>query len=399
MRIVHISTSIHGGAGIAATRLHKALLSAGHDSIMIARDSDSSVPNLITQQLPLAKRTLSRLSTVACHLAADKEGSFFSPYSLQTLTAPAIAALKPDAVIVHNWFNQLASPVAALRIFPAVPVIFVMHDERLFTGACHHADECEGFKQKCKGCPQTYDIVRARVSNNLESTRSLSRQPRVAAVAPSRWLLQQARKSTVAGQLKLHCIPNTLDPTTFNPCRRVTARRKFGISDDALVIAWQPGKGDDLYPATMRALASSSLQATPTVLYTGSDRPKHTPFGSIAAGRLSSEGDRADFWAAADVGFSLTARDNFPNVVLESLASGTPFVAPNIGGAFEAIEETNGGLAAERTPAAIAQAIRTILDDARLRKELSLNARSGLLLSYAPDVVVQQYLDLFAGFP
>mgnify|MGYP000193771488 CR=1 FL=1 len=397
MRIVHISTSVHGGAGIAATRLHRALLSAGHDSFMIARDSDSCVPNLITQQLPLAKRPLSGLTTLACRLASDRDGSFFSPYSLQTLSSAPITALQPDVLVVHNWFNQFANPVTALQLSPAAPVIFVMHDQRLFTGACHHADECEGFISKCERCPQTYKILRARVSRNLTNSISLNRRLKVAAVAPSRWLLDKARESTVLRTMDLHHVPNTLDPSTFDPHRKVRARRKFGISDDALVMAWQPGKGDDLFPETMNVLADTSLRRKPTVLHTGSTRPDDTPFASIAAGHLSTEDDRADFWAAADVGCSLTARDNFPNIVLESLASGTPFVAPRIGGAYEAINETRGGIACDRTSTGMAQGIQTLLDNSRLRETLSKSAREGLLRSYAPQLVARQYLALFSS--
>ncbi len=67
------------------------------------------------------------------------------------------------------------------------------------------------------------------------------------------------------------------------------------------------------------------------------------------------------FWAACTVGLTTTEVDNFPNVVLESIAAGTPFVAPSVGGSGELISRSGGGLVVERTADQLTEALVEVL--------------------------------------
>ena len=47
MKILHISSNTHGGAGSAAARIHKSFLKHGHDSKMFVRTNQNSIERVI----------------------------------------------------------------------------------------------------------------------------------------------------------------------------------------------------------------------------------------------------------------------------------------------------------------------------------------------------------------
>jgi glycosyltransferase involved in cell wall biosynthesis len=69
-------------------------------------------------------------------------------------------------------------------------------------------------------------------------------------------------------------------------------------------------------------------------------------------------------------------RDGLPTVLLEAMAMGTPVVSTDVTGIPEVLEDGVTGLAVpQRDPSALAAACLRLLEDAELRKNLSVNAR------------------------
>lgn len=65
---------------------------------------------------------------------------------------------------------------------------------------------------------------------------------------------------------------------------------------------------------------------------------------------------------AADVMVLPSEREGLANVWVETLACGTPIVIPDIGGAREVVTDASAGRIVERTPEAIAAAVRELLE-------------------------------------
>lgn len=88
-------------------------------------------------------------------------------------------------------------------------------------------------------------------------------------------------------------------------------------------------------------------------------------------GTLSQE-TLKDFYSAVDLLVLASSREGWANVLLESLACGTPVVATNIPGTREVIMAPEAGLLVDRTGAALADGIRRVLEHypnrARTRK-------------------------------
>jgi len=70
--------------------------------------------------------------------------------------------------------------------------------------------------------------------------------------------------------------------------------------------------------------------------------------------------DLPEYYSAADVMVLASSREGWANVLLESMACGTPVVATNVWGTPEVVNDTAAGILVERAPDAIGAGIREI---------------------------------------
>ena len=81
-----------------------------------------------------------------------------------------------------------------------------------------------------------------------------------------------------------------------------------------------------------------------------------------------------DWYNAADVYCLASCVEGWPNVLLESLACGTPVVATGTWGVPEIITSERYGVLVKRTPESLAQGILAALERDWIREELSAYA-------------------------
>ena len=141
---------------------------------------------------------------------------------------------------------------------------------------------------------------------------------------------------------KIHIVRRGVDTTRFNPSPRLESRARLGIPGSGKAILWAghmvPVKGlDVLIEACANAAAVSDFH-----LYLVGDGPLRPRLEARIAelglrDRISCVGyvahdDLADWYRAVDVTVLPSQSEGIPNVLLESIACGTPFVASHVGG-------------------------------------------------------------------
>jgi len=174
---------------------------------------------------------------------------------------------------------------------------------------------------------------------------------------------------------KVHVVPRGVDSDRFSPGSRDDSRRKLNIRPDARVVVWVgrmvPVKGlDVLLDACGRLLHGAG--ALPFHLYLVGDGPlretlSHRAVKLGVAGGVSFVGavphsELVDWYRAADLTVLPSRSEGVPNVLRESLACGTPFVASAVGGIPEIADDATCRLVPPEDPASLAAALARAIE-------------------------------------
>ena len=119
----------------------------------------------------------------------------------------------------------------------------------------------------------------------------------------------------------------------------------------------------------------------------GPDRAKLEAIGGARFLGPQTRQQVLELFRAADAGLLSSSWENFPHVVVEALAVGTPFITTRAGGVAEVVTDGENGLIVEpNDPAALAAAIERYAGDAALRERLRAAAVPSVA-AFAPEHV------------
>ncbi len=156
---------------------------------------------------------------------------------------------------------------------------------------------------------------------------------------------------------------NGVDLEGFTPGDRTACRARLGLSGFVLLSVGSliPRKGHALTIEAMRSYPDATLLIAGSGPLRGRLEALARQLGVADRVRFLGEIPHAalpDLYRAADVMVLASEREGWANVLLESMASGTPVVATDVNGAREAVRSPAAGvLVGERTAGALAQAI------------------------------------------
>lgn len=172
-----------------------------------------------------------------------------------------------------------------------------------------------------------------------------------------------------APEQKVCVLPNGVDLERFRPLDRASIRSEMRLAGPALLSAGHliARKGHGLVIEALRHIPEAVL----LIAGDGKERAALEARAGAAgvADRVRLLGAVAPeamprIYNAADLLVLASSREGWPNVLLEAMACGTPCVATDVWGSAEVIRDPAAGrLVSERTPDAVADAVKEALAD------------------------------------
>ncbi len=403
MKVLFINHSdSRGGASVVTMRLLKALVAQGVDARMLVVHASTDNPRVevvgskprrrmaflaecgeIFTQNGLNRRDLFKVST----------GSF----GVSVVNHPWV---KDADVVVLAWINQGMLSLGEIRhLCAAKPVVWTMHDMWNPVGACHHAGECERWRDgsECGGCPLVGGHGLAR--RVFRRKKRLYAQTDINFVAVSNWLADRCRQSPLMASSRLMVIPNAFPVEEFTPHAAKSLPASLSALPSTKLIVMGAARLDD--PIKDIDLAIDSLNRLNakgvTAVFYGSLKDEHCldrlKFPHVWLGPIETSAV-APLMSRATVVLSTSRYETLPGTVIEGMAAGaTPVTTPN-GGQRDIIDHgVNGYIADIASPENIAHLIEKALD-----KPFDREAQHQTVLhKFSADSVARRYVELFTS--
>ncbi|HXA09306.1 MAG TPA: glycosyltransferase [Chthoniobacterales bacterium] len=196
---------------------------------------------------------------------------------------------------------------------------------------------------------------------------------------------EQYRRSWIARGIdpaKLKILPRGLDTRLFTPGRsEPDFWKQFGSNGDGVRLLFvgrvSREKDLDILVQAFRNLRQENIPVQLSIV-------GHGPFSKELAAMLPEAcytgylngTDLARAYASSDIFVFPSTTDTFGNVIIEAQAAGLPVIVSDVGGPRELVTDGVSGLITKaRDPADFTSAIRRLVADESLRKEMSAAAR------------------------
>ena len=411
MKILYINQSdIDGGAARAAHRVASKLIEMDVDlkmQVMRKLGKDEWVVGPLNILQIVASRLLPRLDLIAKRIMGVHR---HCSWSLNLFPNPFLSksfANSFDVIHLH-WVGKNMLPVSWVRNFNK-PVVWTLHDGWAFTGGCHYPTECRRFEQSCGNCPQLSRNDSADISHKIWSKKSLvySGAP-LHFVAPSHWIADEARASSLLSGFPVTVIPNGLDTSIFTPLGKLKSREILNLPSDKIIILFgamyadtDNRKGMDLLIDALNILVKTDAdfaQQNLLVVF-GTDNELLTemfPLPVVCLGMIKDERRLAQIYSAADLTVVPSRMESFGQVASESLSCGTPVVAFNTSGLKDIVSHLETGyLANDFHTDDLASGIKLIAEDPEVCRKMSSAARQRAIERFDINVTARMHLDLF----
>lgn len=418
MRVLSVCTSLGGGAGRAAYRIHQGVRNLGVDSRMLIKGGQGNGSDIFTLDDFASHNVLykafdwtqNKVKNKVQHFHwnryPERENVFMSDLRGTDLHS-ALHKLDYDVLHLH-WINMRFVHIEDLPTDK--PIVWTLHDSWPFCGICHYFFDCENYKKQCGCCPFLHSFDSKDLSNRIWKKKAeLYKNLDLHIVSPSQWLADCARQSSLLKRFPVTVIPNCLDVDAFRPLKETeispkwrhfqekrlakpfvlygavnaSADRRKGFANllSALRLLEQQGHGND-FELIVFGTKKSELSIDVNI-------PIHY------VGFVGNTEDLASLYSLASVMVVPSLTENLSCAIMESLSCGTPVAAFDIGGNGDMIEhQVNGYLAKEKDDADLAKGILWCLqnnEDNRLGRV----GREKVMQKYTFEAVCQQYKALY----
>jgi len=335
MKVLHLTTSLGGGAGIATVRVNNALDLIGIDSAILSRNSlnkSSRLSSILT--------VASSANTLLQSKILQKSDDLVTPLSVNFLDINSKIINSADLIHVHSYYNLLNNSFLKALVALRKPIFFTLHDQRLFTGGCHYSRDCNNYLNSCNSCPQVKVPLQFLVKNSFLKQESIFMNANnVELISPSIWLKDMAKESKILAGVPIRVLKNPIPRIFFE--YPINSHRKTDAIRIAFIAAHidNPYKGLNVFIQAINQIATMKKIKITVILIGQGRNVTFNPVVQIERDTATSDIKMAEILSRVDLLVVPSNQDNSPSVIGEALSMGITVLGSRTGGISEILDE------------------------------------------------------------
>ena len=356
--ILHLTSTMHGGAGKYTMEFHRSMIAMGYDSYVAVRGKEMIYPDgsqhVIKATKSCAWNKLRRFifRKILCYAHIDHAYSMYNLCERFTCysAADTLAAIpvNPSVVFVH-WVSDYANAkfIAELKQLTNAEIVFILVDHALYSGGCHYQIDCQGYKDGCHDCPATTShIVKHAIEKNYAFKKKFLPQSTIVTTKEDRIRLNQ---SSIYQSFRYEQMVSPMDTSKFCPAKnREELRKKWNIPANKKMVFFGATHLSERRKGIAELLNALPLIQSKDVVFVAAGKVERLtlPDNTISVGYLD-EAQLIQMYQMADVFVCPTLADAGPMMVNYALMCGTPVVAFPVGVSLDLVKTGETGYLAK----------------------------------------------------
>lgn len=349
IKIVHISTSKNGGAGIAAFRIHEALNKTNQvESHFLQKDKNASNEDEKIDYVSVYKpsiifRILRKLKLID-YTENSQLRKFVKTHSsnFEIATFPTSSyrieehPLVKEADIIHlHWVADFLNyPTFFSKINK--PIMWTLHDMNPFQGIFHYKND---------ELNNSNDL--GKIDEKIKNLKNkyIQRNKNVNILTLCKWMYENSISSKVFHKSKHFILPNLINFEQYPILDRKKEKQKLGLDNGLKTLLFiaqdinNPRKGFDLL---IEALNKIKVRVN-IITIGGEKKLLSNNYNHLHFKNINNVEKLNSLYSASDLTLLTSREDNLPNVMLESFANGTPVISFRTGGMQDWIKDNETG--------------------------------------------------------
>lgn len=406
MKVLHITTSDFGGAGLCVLRIHKSLLELGIDSKVLVAHKRSDSPAVFVAEesglntyVPPKSKVLKKFEKVMRRrgqfltslekyqksvVCLDGKAIYTFPLSKYDLSVHPLV-LEADVIHLHWVANFLDYPTFFRSVVK--PIVWTFHDENIALGGFHYQRERDLYYDLCKKTEDDLFNIKKEALSNARGN--------IMIIALSEMMRTFCEKLPEISSFPIEVIHNGVDYERFGPINKRNAKQVLGVPEDHIVFGFCSVNLEEKRKGLMeliRALERLSDFSKVTLVCAGTGKiPVQTNFNVIKTGSIENERIMSLFFSSLDYFVMPSYQEAFAQTPLEAMACGVPVIAFPCSGTEELITEKNGVRCADFTVESLYDGILLAMG----RKYDPELIRQDVINRFSPEIIASQYIEVY----
>ena len=403
MKVIHLSNSDSGGAGIAAYRIHKSLTKIGVNSEMwvnVSINKDNSVKsskNIFKKFFNFTRRNSKK--TLMLFLKT-KNPILHSPSFLSSSWVKKINSSDADIVNLHWVQHEMLSVSDISKI--KKPLVWTLHDMWGFCGAEHISWDKRWLDGYNVDNRPNYEIGFDINRWTWLRKKKYWKKP-IQIITPSTWLKKCVNNSKLMKNWPCKTIPNVIDTKLWKPVDKNLSRQALNLPKNEFILAFgsfnanqEYHKGFDLLLEALQNIKKKNLIKFQLIIF-GQKKTKNKISLNIPIYNMGHLDDikLKKLYSAVDAVVVPSRLEAFGQIASEASACGTPVISFNTSGLKDIIiHQITGYLAKQFDTEDLSQGIKWVLENSEI-EQLGYNARKHVINNFNNKLVAKKYLETY----